>query len=320
MEYRYRSVMYCRIRQNRSIVFLRKYFDRNMKNKKMTHSFQRLRRVFLALPLLLASLTVWLPLWWMAMGALTPLDELTATLGPALMGREGYALWPLLPSWPTLSPLVELLLDTPEFFAMFWNTCVLVLPQVLGQLLVGIPAAWALSRLRFRGQGALKTLYLVLMLLPFQVTMVSAYLAADRLGLLDTVWAVILPGIFGAFPVFIMTKGFDVVPAALLEAASLDGAGPLGTLVRIGVPLGMPGVLSAAVLGFLEAWNAIEQPMAFLQTKALWPLSLYLPQIAAQRLGLAMSASLVMLAPAALIFRFGQQYLTLGIQSSGLKE
>ena len=150
--------------------------------------------------------------------------------------------------------------------------------------------------------------------------MVSAYLAANMLGLLDTIWAVILPGVFGAFPVFIMTKGFDAVPAALLEAAALDGTGALGTLLRIGVPLGMPGILSAAVLGFLEAWNAIEQPMTFLQTKALWPLSLYLPQIAAQRLGLARAASLVMLAPAALIFRFGQQYLTLGSQSSGLKE
>lgn len=286
----------------------------------MRYKLKNFRRAVYALPLFLASLTIWLPLWWMAMGTLTPIDELTITLGPALLEKEGYALWPLLPSWPTLSPLAELLLDTPEFFTMFWNTCALVFPQVLGQLVVGIPAAWAMSRLQFRGRGALKTLYLVLMLLPFQVTMVSAYLAADRLGLLDTMWAVILPGVFGAFPVFIMTKGFDAVPAALLEAAALDGAGALGTLVRIGVPLGLPGILSAVVLGFLEAWNAIEQPMTFLQAKALWPLSLYLPQIAAQRLGLAMAASLVMLAPAALMFRFGQRYLTLGIQSSGLKE
>ena len=278
------------------------------------------RRTFIALPLLLVGLTVWLPLWWMAMGALTPLDELSATLGPALLGKKGYAVWPLLPSWPTLAPLAELLLDTPEFFTMFWNTCALVFPQVLGQLLVGVPAAWALSRLRFRGRGALKALYLVLMLLPFQVTMVSSYLAADALGLLDTMWAVILPGVFSAFPVFIMTKGFDAVPAALLEAASLDGASAPGTLLHIGVPLGLPGIVSAAVLGFLEAWNAIEPPMIFLQTRALWPLSLYLPQIAAQRLSLAMAASFVMLAPAALIFRFGQQYLMLGLRSGGLKE
>ena len=269
---------------------------------------------------LLPALAVWWPLWFMGTGALMPLDELRAALGPVLQGAEGSAFWPLLPSWPTLQPLAELLLDTPQFFTMFWNTCAIAFPQVLGQVLVGAPAAWAFSRLRFRGRRALFTLYIVLMLMPFQVTMVSGYLVADAMGIMDTFWAIILPGVFSTFPVFIMAKGFDAVPIALLEAASIDGAGPLRTFFHIGVPLGVPGILSAAVLGFLEAWNAIEQPMTFLKTKALWPLSLYLPQIAAEKLGLAMVASLVMLAPAVLIFRFGQKYLELGIQASGLKE
>ena len=270
---------------------------------------KNLGRAVLVLFLLLPALAVWWPLWFMGTGALMPLDELRAALGPVLQGAEGSAFWPLLPSWPTLQPLAELLLDTPQFFTMFWNTCAIVFPQVLGQVLVGAPAAWAFSRLRFRGRRALFTLYIVLMLMPFQVTMVSGYLVADAMGIMDTFWAIILPGVFSTFPVFIMAKGFDAVPIALLEAASIDGAGPLRTFFHIGVPLGVPGILSAAVLGFLEAWNAIEQPMTFLKTKALWPLSLYLPQIAAEKLGLAMVASLVMLAPAVLIFRFGQKYL-----------
>lgn len=77
------------------------------------------------------------PLWFMGTGALMPLDELRAALGPVLQGAEGSAFWPLLPSWPTLQPLAELLLDTPQFFTMFWNTCAIVFPQVLGQVLVG---------------------------------------------------------------------------------------------------------------------------------------------------------------------------------------
>ena len=245
---------------------------------------KNLGRAVLVLFLLLPALAVWWPLWFMGTGALMPLDELRAALGPVLQGAEGSAFWPLLPSWPTLQPLAELLLDTPQFFTMFWNTCAIVFPQVLGQVLVGAPAAWAFSRLRFRGRRALFTLYIVLMLMPFQVTMVSGYLVADAMGIMDTFWAIILPGAFSTFPVFIMAKGFDAVPIALLEAASIDGAGPLRTFFHIGVPLGVPGILSAAVLGFLEAWNAIEQPMTFLKTKALWPLSLYLPQIAAEAL------------------------------------
>lgn len=270
--------------------------------------------------LLLVALPVCWVVWFMATGALMPLDELLHTVGPVLADKAGMATWPLLPSWPTLQPLAELVLDTPEFFAMFWNSFKLVLPAIAGQFLVGAPAAWALSRFRFRGRRLLFTVYIILMLMPFQVTMVPNYLVANSMGLMDTIWAVALPFAFSAFPVFIMSKSFDAVPRALLEAAAIDGAGPLRTFVRVGLPLGVPGILSALVLGFLECWNAIEQPMTFLKSRALWPLSLYLPEIAAEKLGLAMVASLLMLAPAALIFFFGQKYLELGIQAAGIKE
>ena len=275
-----------------------------------------IRMAILTVPALL----VWWVLWFMLTGALMSLEELNATIGPVLNGYEGIAAWPILPSWPTLQPIAQLLLDTPQFFVMFWNTFKLVIPSVLAQLLLGAPAAWALSRIRFRGRKTLTTIYITLMLMPFQVTMVPNYLVMDQLGLMDTLWAVILPFAFSAFPVFIMIKGFDAVPRALLEAASIDGAGYFRSFISIGLPLGVPGILSALVLGFLECWNAIEQPMTFIEDPSLWPLSLYLPQIAADKLGLAMAASLMMLIPAALVFLFGQKYLELGIQSAGIKE
>ena len=135
-----------------------------------------------------AALAVWWPLWFLVFGALTPADELAATIGPALGQGTGQARWQLLPSWPTLQPLAGLLLDTPQFFAMFWNSCIQVFPQLAGQLCFGAPAAWALSRLRFRGRRGLMGLYILLMLLPFQVTMVPNYLVLDGLGLMDTHW------------------------------------------------------------------------------------------------------------------------------------
>ena len=270
--------------------------------------------------LIALTLLVWWVLWFMLMGSLMSLEELNATIGPVLGEADGEATWSLLPSWPTLQPIIELLLDTPQFFVMFWNTFKIVIPSVLGQLILGAPAAWALSQLRFRGRKTLTTIYITLMLMPFQVTMVPNYLVMDQLGLMDTLWAVILPFAFSAFPVFIMIKGFDAVPRALLEAASIDGAGYFRTFFSIGLPLGVPGILSALVLGFLECWSAIEQPMTFIKDPSLWPLSLYLPQIVADKLGLAMVASLMMLIPAALVFLFGQKYLELGIQSAGIKE
>ena len=273
-----------------------------------------LKRIVCLLALTLLALFTWWVLWFMGMGALTPEDELLATIGPALQSESREpAVWCLLPSWPTLQPLVQLLLDTPTFFAMFWNACKLAFPQVAGQLVVAAPAAWAFSKLEFPGRRVLYGAYLVLMVLPFQITMVPNYLVLDRLGLMDTPWAVILPGVFSAFPVFIIKKGFDAVPQSLLEAAALDGAGPLRCFVSVGLPLGLPAVLSAATLGFIEAWNAIEQPMLFLKGKANWPLSLYLSNITAGDLGLAMVASLMMLAPPLLLFLAGRKYLEQGI-------
>ena len=144
-----------------------------------------LKRFFCLAALTLLALFTWWVLWFMFMGALTGEGELLATIGPALqIEEEQSAVWCLLPSWPTLQPLVQLLLDTPVFFAMFWNACKLVFPQLAGQLAVAAPAAWAFSKLRFPGRRALYAVYLVLMVLPFQITMVPNYLVLDKLGLM----------------------------------------------------------------------------------------------------------------------------------------
>lgn len=278
------------------------------------------RRALLIALLGIPACLVWLPLWWLLLGAFTDNAALLADWGAALGLREGFARARFLPAYPTPLPVLQLCLDTPEFFIMFWNSTAQVFAQLGGQLLVGAPAAWALSRLRFRGRRALLLLYIVLMLLPFQVTMVPSYLVLNTLGLTDTVWALILPGAFAAFPVFLMTKGFDAVPHALLEAAALDGANHWQRFLHVGLPLGMPGIVSALVLGFFEAWSAVEQPMTFLQTRALWPLALYLPTVQADALALSMAAGLAALLPAMAMFRFGQKYLELGIQASGIKE
>lgn len=263
---------------------------------------------------------VWVPLWLLLSGSLMGAEEAAQSLGPVLDGAEGTAVWPLLPLYPTLRPWAELLLDSPGFFAMFWNSCAQVFPVVGGQVLIGAPAAWALARYRFRGRRLIGALYILLMLLPFQVTMVSSYLVLDTLGLMNTVWAIILPGAVSTFPVFLMVRFFAAIPSALTEAAALDGAGPLQIFVYVGLPLGAPGILSAVVLGFLEYWNALEQPLTFLKDKALWPLSLYLPAVTAENAGISLAASVVMLVPALLIFLFGQRYLEAGIAASGLKD
>jgi multiple sugar transport system permease protein len=147
--------------------------------------------------------------------------------------------------------------------------------------------------------------------------MTPNFLVLDALGLMDTVWAVILPGIYSAFPVFIMLRFFDGIPRELLDSADLDGADHWETFWYIGLPLGRPGILAAMVLTFLESWSAVEQPLTFLRKERWLPLSL---QIGQMELSQAMGAGLVALIPAVLVFRWGQKYLELGIRSGTMEE
>ena len=280
----------------------------------------KLRRYGMLCVLSFLSFFVIVPLWLLISGSFMGGREAAQNFAPVLENAAGSALWPLIPRYPTIQPYVELLLDTPQFFGMFWNSVAQVFPLVLGQVLLGAPAAWAFARYEFRFKKALFLLYIVLMLMPFQVTMVSSYLVLKGLKLMDTMWAIILPGAASTFPVFIMTRFFQAIPASLTEAAAIDGAGPFKVFLRGGLPLGAPGILSAVVLGFFEYWNALEVPLTFLKDKSLWPLSLYLPAISSENLGVSLIASVVMLTPALLIFLFGQKYLEQGITAAGMKD
>lgn len=266
------------------------------------------------------SLLVWLPVLMLFAASLMPEDELMwRYLSPLGMGRDRVRA-AMLPAYPSLQAFIELLFQSPGFFVMFWNSCIQVFPVLLGQLLVGAPAAWAFSRYTFKGKKGLFFLYVVLMILPFQVTQVSNYLVLDRLRILDTHLALILPGIWATLPVYIMTKSFETIPQALVEAAYLDGAGELRAFFYIGIPAGYPGIVTALLLSFLDGWNSLEQPIAYLRDLSLWPLSLYLPNITADKAAVAFAAGMIMLMPSVLLYLNGQTYLEQGIAASGIKE
>lgn len=277
-------------------------------------------RGLITIGLILLSLAVWAPLALLLVSSFYGESEIVECFGGVLLENGEALKLHILPICPTLKGYVELLLDSPGFFVTFWNSVGQVAPMAAGQLLVGVPAAWAFAHFPIPGKRALFHLYMLLMILPFQVTMVFGYLVLGRLGLLDTQGAVVLPGVFATFFVFLTTKAFRGIPASLLEAAAIDGAGELRIFWNIALPLARPGIVSAVVLSALEGWNAIEAPMAFLETKAKWPLSLYLPNITVEQLGVSFCASVVMLLPAALLFLWGQSYLEQGIAASGLKE
>ncbi len=281
---------------------------------------KNIRRELTTILLLLPAALVCLPVLLLVTGSVMGNGELKQCLSPIFAEELQFVTWKLIPDYPTFENYGKLLFLTPQFFVLFWNSIKIVGCILIGQLLVGVPAAWAFAVYRVKGSRALFALYVVLMLLPFQVMMLSSYLVLNRFGMLDTHQAVILPAVFSTFPVFLSYGGFRSIPMQLFEAARIDGAGEFTIFRKIGLPLGKSGLLSAMVLGFLEYWNMMEQPMAFLEDKSLWPLSLYLPEITWAQAGYAFGASIITLIPAVFVFVWGQDYLEQGIIFSGLKE
>jgi len=274
----------------------------------------------LSAALFLPALLVFCPILLLLSGSLMDVWELGGYIGTVFTDGSEFISWKILPDYPSFANYKKLLFETPQFFVLFWNSMKLVVCILAGQLLLAVPAAWGFAVYQVRGSRALFALYVVLMLLPFQVTMLSSYLILDELSLLNTHQAVILPAVFSTFPVFLSYRGFKGIPSQMLEAARVDGAGEFTIFLKLGLPLGKSGLLSAMVLGFLEYWNLMEQPMAFLEDKSLWPLSLYLPEISWGQAGFAFCASVVTLLPAVFVFIIGQDYLEQGIIYSGLKE
>ncbi|MCI8484201.1 MAG: carbohydrate ABC transporter permease [Lachnospiraceae bacterium] len=269
---------------------------------------------------LLAALALY-PVIFLIAGSFMGNDELRNYLGAVISGSQGYADFPLLPKYPTFQYYVEVLLDSPEFFVMFWNSIKITFGVLAGQAVVGTMAAWGFAKYEFPGKKGLFLIYMILMLLPFQVLMLSDYLVLDQLRLTDRLLGIILPGVFSTFPVFIMYRFFTEIPDSLLESAKLDGAREWQLFFYLGLPIGSSGIIAAMVLGFLEYWSLIEQPLTFLKEKSLFPLSIFLPDITSvDQSGMAFAASVITFLPALLVFLGGQDYLEQGIMAGAVKE
>ena len=270
--------------------------------------------------LLLPGLFFCAPVLFLLSGSILSRQELRESLLPLMADTDQLITWRFFPMYPTFAHYGKLLFQTPQFFVVFWNSMKITVCILLGQLLIGVPAAWAFAVYPFRFRKVLFTLYIVLMLMPFQVTMLSSYLVLDGLGLMNTQEAIILPAVFSTYPVFLVYRGFCSLPKGLIEAARIDGAGEWMIFAKLGLPLASGGILSAMVLGFLEYWSLIEQPLAFLEDQTLWPLSLYLPEISLEQAGYSFVAAVITLIPAVFVFLAGREYLEQGIAASGMKE
>ncbi len=221
------------------------------------------------------------------------------------------------PDMVTFQQYITVLLKSPDYLFKFWNSVIYTVVIVVFQLVVAMLASYAFMRFKGRLKEILFFLYIIVTLMPYQVTLVPNFLVSDFLGLIDTRWAIWLPGIFSPFAVYLLTKYMKRIPSSIIEAARVDGAGEWQIYKYICLPLCKGALYSVAILVFIDFWNMVEQPLILLTNADLHPLSIFLSKINAGEIGLAFAVATVYMIPSLLVFLYGEDYLVEGITYQG---
>ncbi len=283
---------------------------------------QRIKNGCLWLALAILAMLFVLPTVLTVVNSFLSAAEIERSYGAALGGKsylKENVILKLVPDMATGEQYKTFLLQSPEYLQKFWNSVLYTVPITILQTAVSALAAYGFCRKPSRLRRAIFFGYLVLTLMPYQVTLVPNYLVSKLLGTYDTVWSILLPGIFSPFAVFLLTKYMQRIPKVYLEAAQLDGANEWQIFRKIFLPQCKSALFAVGMLIFFDYWNMVEQPMVLLEKEELQPLSLYLSRINQGELGLAFAAAVVYMIPCLLIFLGGEKHLEEGIVTGGIK-
>ena len=249
-------------------------------------------------------------------------NRYTHVVGPGnayqAVGGVNYVRLTFIPDFVSMGQYFKLFFDSPVYLGKFWNSVALALPVVLGQALICAPAAYAFEMSRHRHKEKAYFVYMVIMLLPLQVTLVPNFIVAGWAGLLETRAAVILPAALNPFGVFLMRQYLRGMPTEYIEAAQIDAASHIWIIFHVVLPIFRPALAALVILTFINNWNIVEQAIIFLTPKQE-PLSVFLASMASQNMGLVFAASFFYLLPPLLMFLYWKEHMIEGIAMSGLK-
>ena len=292
---------------------------RKSRARRAIRAFRHSRPLAVALLVLIAALML-LPIVFTFLYSFFPKSEISSYL--ALRNRYDDTKWLdvlFAPAMVSLRQYYTILIEQPQYLTLFCNSALYGGAILLGQTLVIPMTAYALSRFTFKGRDTLFFLVLMLMLLPFQVTMAPSVMTLRALGLLNTVWAIILPMIFSPFYIFLLRQFMIGIPNEIVEAGQMDGAGTMRTFVHVILPVCRPILGAAAALSFADCWNLVEQPLVYLTDSQLQPLSVMFNQMNEESTAVAFAGAALYLLPMLLVYIYFQDDILLGVQLSELK-
>ena len=255
-------------------------------------------------------------------------SEINANYGVIFAKRNGVRVFisntvnlKFIPDIVSFEQYFKVLILSPEYLLKFWNSVIYVVPIVTFQLAIASLASYGFARYRGRVREVIFFAYIILMLMPYQVTLVPNYLVSSWLNILNTRWAIWLPGFFSPFAVYMLTKYMRRIPKSIYEAAEIDGAGEWQIFTKICLPNCRGGIASIAILLFIDYWNMVEQPLILLSNDQLHPLSVFLSKINSGEISLAFAVAVIYMVLPMMVFLYGEEYLVEGIvYQGGIKE
>lgn len=224
-----------------------------------------------------------------------------------------------LPERRTIDQYVQLLLNTPGYLRMFWNSAAITVSVLIGQFILAPITAYGFENIQWRHKEKLYFVYLMVMLMPTQVLLVPNFIVAGWLQIRDSYLAIILPAVFHPFGVFLIRQQLKGFPKECTEAAALDGADAWQTYRQVVRPNLRSVIAAMLVLLFVDSWNIVDQAVVFIKDMYRQPLSVYLGSSMDRLQGVFFAASVMYIIPAFLVFLLGQEHLSEGICLSSLK-
>lgn len=224
----------------------------------------------------------------------------------------------------SLNNLKEVLFEqTPSFMLYFKNTTITTVVSVVGTLFTSSMAGYAFAKMRFKGRNQLFLIYLITMMVPFQVLMVPQFILFKYVHIFNTLWALILPRVFSPLSTFLMRQFFVDIPNSIIEAGRIDGAKETTIFWKLVLPLAKPAMATIVILNFVWRWNEYEAPLIFLTDKKLYTLTVgltnFIDEAGVAMDNLIIAGAMVALIPMLIIFLVGQKYMIEGLTAGSVK-
>ncbi len=268
-------------------------------------------QVFSYAVLVAGALIMLLPFLWMTSTACKPPVEL----------NKIPVRW--IPENPVCGDNLQALYDTsPRFNRYMLNSALLTIGRTLGQLITCSLAAYGFARFKFPGRNVIFALCLGLLMIPFQAILIPEYMLIRKLGWLNTFYALIVPGTFSAFALFLLRQAFMQIPLEIEEAAVIDGANPLRVLWHVTLPLSIPSLAAFAVITVQAAWNDFLYPLVVANTPDTRVVTIGIALLQGERrtpYNLLMMGSFLATVPMMVLFLALQRYFIEGISMGGVK-